>query len=180
MLLSHPSVLGVSCTHCLSTASGAGNKTLNVVWVCAFLTQYVCLQSGVINALFIIWWLGALTTTFGRSHQSSHCSLERPLRVRSVGAGSLYVVTSSFLGLRAILTVYLSRPRSSFGFDWSYKATKLRRAGVFSRVDDSNTSIGKRYARNDELGTPYGVTIDFACMWLPLTRSSTPWSFSST
>jgi len=39
----------------------------------------------------------------------------------------------------------------------------LRRAGIFSRVDDSNTSIGKRYARNDELGTPYGVTIDFAC-----------------
>jgi glycyl-tRNA synthetase len=39
---------------------------------------------------------------------------------------------------------------------------KLRRAGVFSRVDDSNTSIGKRYARNDELGTPFGVTLDFA------------------
>lgn len=42
-------------------------------------------------------------------------------------------------------------------------ATKLRKAGVFSRVDDSNTSIGKRYARNDELGTPFGVTLDFAC-----------------
>lgn len=40
---------------------------------------------------------------------------------------------------------------------------KLRAAGVFSRVDDSNTSIGKRYARNDELGTPFGVTLDFAC-----------------
>ncbi|KAH6909998.1 glycine-tRNA ligase [Coprinopsis sp. MPI-PUGE-AT-0042] len=39
---------------------------------------------------------------------------------------------------------------------------KLRKGGVFSRVDDSNTSIGKRYARNDELGTPYGLTIDFA------------------
>ena len=34
---------------------------------------------------------------------------------------------------------------------------------MFSRVDDSNTSIGKRYARNDELGTPYGLTLDFAC-----------------
>ncbi|RXW20397.1 hypothetical protein EST38_g5456 [Candolleomyces aberdarensis] len=41
-------------------------------------------------------------------------------------------------------------------------SAKLRRAGVFSRVDDSNTSIGKRYARNDELGTPFGLTIDFA------------------
>ncbi|KAI0765045.1 glycyl-tRNA synthetase [Fomes fomentarius] len=41
-------------------------------------------------------------------------------------------------------------------------STKLRKAGIFSRVDDSNTSIGKRYARNDELGTPYGLTLDFA------------------
>ena len=41
-------------------------------------------------------------------------------------------------------------------------ASKLRKAGVFSRVDDSTASIGKRYSRNDELGTPYGVTIDFA------------------
>ncbi|PAV17731.1 glycyl-tRNA synthetase [Pyrrhoderma noxium] len=39
---------------------------------------------------------------------------------------------------------------------------KLRKAGVYSRVDDSNTSIGKRYARNDELGTPFGLTLDFA------------------
>lgn len=40
---------------------------------------------------------------------------------------------------------------------------QLRSLGVASRVDDSNASIGKRYARNDELGTPYGVTLDFAC-----------------
>ena len=34
-------------------------------------------------------------------------------------------------------------------------------------MDDSNTSIGKRYARNDELGTPFGVTLDFACEYGP-------------
>jgi glycyl-tRNA synthetase len=28
-------------------------------------------------------------------------------------------------------------------------------------VDDSSASIGKRYSRNDELGTPFGVTVDF-------------------
>ncbi|KAH9986472.1 anticodon-binding protein, partial [Russula vinacea] len=39
-------------------------------------------------------------------------------------------------------------------------SSKLRKAGIFSRVDDSNTSIGKRYARNDELGTHFGVTLD--------------------
>ncbi len=28
-------------------------------------------------------------------------------------------------------------------------------------MDNSTGSIGKRYARNDELGTPFAVTIDF-------------------
>jgi glycyl-tRNA synthetase len=38
---------------------------------------------------------------------------------------------------------------------------RLRAAGVSSRIDDSSASIGKRYSRNDELGTPLGITIDF-------------------
>lgn len=37
----------------------------------------------------------------------------------------------------------------------------FRRAGISSKVDDSSSSIGKKYARNDELGTPFGITIDF-------------------
>ncbi|GAA5872508.1 hypothetical protein JCM3774_006840 [Rhodotorula dairenensis] len=44
----------------------------------------------------------------------------------------------------------------------SQVSQKLRSLGIASRVDDSNASIGKRYARNDELGTPFGVTLDFA------------------
>ncbi|POR37917.1 Putative glycine--tRNA ligase [Tolypocladium paradoxum] len=38
---------------------------------------------------------------------------------------------------------------------------QLRSLGVSSRVDDSSASIGKRYSRNDELGTPLGITVDF-------------------
>ncbi|MCJ1441753.1 MAG: Glycine--tRNA ligase 1, mitochondrial [Stictis urceolatum] len=38
---------------------------------------------------------------------------------------------------------------------------KLRAAHISYRIDDSSASIGKRYSRNDELGTPLGVTIDF-------------------
>ncbi|KAI9830758.1 MAG: Glycine--tRNA ligase 1, mitochondrial [Sarea resinae] len=38
---------------------------------------------------------------------------------------------------------------------------RLRVLGISSRVDDSSASIGKRYSRNDELGTPLGVTVDF-------------------
>jgi len=33
--------------------------------------------------------------------------------------------------------------------------------GISSKVDASGATIGKRYSRNDELGTPLGVTIDF-------------------
>jgi glycyl-tRNA synthetase len=38
---------------------------------------------------------------------------------------------------------------------------KLRKLGISNRIDDSSASIGKRYSRNDELGTPLGITIDF-------------------
>ncbi|WVQ74441.1 glycine-tRNA ligase [Cryptococcus sp. DSM 104548] len=38
----------------------------------------------------------------------------------------------------------------------------MRKRGIASRVDDSSATIGKKYARNDELGTPFGCTVDFA------------------
>lgn len=38
---------------------------------------------------------------------------------------------------------------------------KLRRMGISNKIDDSSASIGKRYSRNDELGTPLGITVDF-------------------
>ncbi|KAG5998989.1 hypothetical protein E4U54_002095 [Claviceps lovelessii] len=40
-------------------------------------------------------------------------------------------------------------------------ASRLRTFRISNNVDASSTSIGKRYARNDELGTPFGVTVDF-------------------
>jgi glycyl-tRNA synthetase len=38
---------------------------------------------------------------------------------------------------------------------------KLRALGISNRIDDSSATIGKRYSRNDELGTPLGITVDF-------------------
>lgn len=40
-------------------------------------------------------------------------------------------------------------------------SARLRKLGISNNVDSSSASIGKRYARNDELGTPLGITIDF-------------------
>ncbi|PFH33530.1 glycyl-tRNA synthetase [Besnoitia besnoiti] len=33
--------------------------------------------------------------------------------------------------------------------------------GISAKIDASTASIGKRYARNDEVGTPFAITIDF-------------------
>ncbi|KAI1379457.1 glycyl-tRNA synthetase 1 [Hypoxylon crocopeplum] len=40
-------------------------------------------------------------------------------------------------------------------------STRLRSLGISNNIDSSNASIGKRYSRNDELGTPLGITVDF-------------------
>lgn len=36
----------------------------------------------------------------------------------------------------------------------------LRKANVYHQVDASGASIGKRYSRSDEIGTPFGITLD--------------------
>ena len=36
----------------------------------------------------------------------------------------------------------------------------LVRAGISSKVDDSQQTVGRRYARTDECGIPFAVTID--------------------
>ncbi|VUZ51915.1 unnamed protein product, partial [Hymenolepis diminuta] len=38
---------------------------------------------------------------------------------------------------------------------------KLTRVGISHRVDESGGSIGRRYARTDQIAIPYGITIDF-------------------
>ncbi|KAI1258921.1 glycyl-tRNA synthetase [Xylariaceae sp. FL1019] len=40
-------------------------------------------------------------------------------------------------------------------------SARLRSIGVSNTTDSSGASIGKRYSRNDELGTPLGITVDF-------------------
>ena len=36
----------------------------------------------------------------------------------------------------------------------------LTRAGLASKIDTTGTSIGKRYARTDEIGCPFAITVD--------------------
>nr|CAD7437639.1 unnamed protein product [Timema bartmani] len=43
----------------------------------------------------------------------------------------------------------------------------LTRLDVSHKVDDSSGSIGRRYARTDEISIPFGVTIDFDTLKSP-------------
>jgi len=38
--------------------------------------------------------------------------------------------------------------------------TRLNKEGVSSKVDDSSQTIGRRYARTDECGIPFAITVD--------------------
>lgn len=40
-------------------------------------------------------------------------------------------------------------------------ANSLKKLQIQSKIDDSSGSIGRRYARADELGIPFGITVDF-------------------
>lgn len=42
---------------------------------------------------------------------------------------------------------------------------------ISSRVDDSSGSIGRRYARTDEIAIPFGITIDFDTLKEPHTAT---------
>ena len=37
----------------------------------------------------------------------------------------------------------------------------MLRANIPNRVDSTSGTVGRRYARSDELGIPFGITIDF-------------------
>ena len=85
-------------------------------------------------------------------------------RSRSSSSRSVATPSSALSSRRSVrlLSWLCLRPGSDLASLFA-TAQKLRSAGLASRVDDSSASIGKRYARNDELGTPFGVTLDFAC-----------------
>ena len=42
-----------------------------------------------------------------------------------------------------------------------FSADCLKSCGISHKIDDSSGSIGRRYARTDEIGIPFGITVDF-------------------
>lgn len=48
-----------------------------------------------------------------------------------------------------------------------FAAQDLTRVDVSHKVDDSSGSIGRRYARSDEIAIPFGITVDFDTLKQP-------------
>merc|ERR1711962_1309000 len=46
-------------------------------------------------------------------------------------------------------------------------STRLTECDVSHKIDDSSGSIGKRYARTDEVAVPFGITVDFDSLKVP-------------
>jgi glycyl-tRNA synthetase (class II) len=44
---------------------------------------------------------------------------------------------------------------------WLQVSSALTLAGLSNIIDTTGNTIGKRYARTDEIGVPYAVTVDF-------------------
>lgn len=60
----------------------------------------------------------------------------------------------------------------SYAFSFSFLlARDLTALDVSNRVDDSSGSIGRRYARTDEIAIPFGITIDFDSLKEPHTAT---------
>ncbi|CAI4219546.1 unnamed protein product [Parascedosporium putredinis] len=87
--------------------------------------------------------------------------IERKKRTVNIREYTPNVIEPSF-GIGRILYSLMEHSywtRASDGGDEA--RSRLRQLGISSKVDASSATIGKRYSRNDELGTPLGVTIDF-------------------
>ena len=55
---------------------------------------------------------------------------------------------------------------------WFYfSAASLTKHNVSHKVDQSSGSIGRRYARTDQIAVPFGITIDFDTLKEPHTAT---------
>ena len=52
-----------------------------------------------------------------------------------------------------------------------FSAKSLTMHDISHKVDDSSGSIGRRYARTDQIAIPYGITIDFDSIKIPHTTT---------
>ncbi|OXB71862.1 UNVERIFIED_CONTAM: hypothetical protein H355_014203 [Colinus virginianus] len=104
---------------------------------------------------------GVIEPSFGIG-RVLHCIMEHAFRSR----GIVDQEERCYMAFPAVIapTKCVILPISS-GAQFTALLQKVRDSclvkGLSSKVDASTASIGKRYARNDEVGTPFAITVDF-------------------
>lgn len=89
-----------------------------------------------------------------------YCLMEHSYSIREGDEDRAVLSFPPCMAPTKCLLVPLSN-HESFGPIIKDLSSKLRRMAIPTRLDDSANSIGRRYARNDELGTPFAMTVDF-------------------
>lgn len=86
--------------------------------------------------------------------------LEHVFYIRADDENRCVLALPAVVAPTKVLVTPLS-PHDEFRQMTSELSRSLRRSDISCLVDESSSSIGKRYARNDEIGVPFAVTVDF-------------------
>ena len=89
-----------------------------------------------------------------------YSSLEHNFRVRAADAQRTFFALPATIAPYKCSLLPLSNKAELMPFIENIKDS-LSKLGVSCKVDTSSGSIGKRYARTDEIAIPFGVTVDF-------------------
>lgn len=89
-----------------------------------------------------------------------YCVFEHCFRQREEDAQRTYFVFPPLVApVKCSILPLLDKPELN-NLVQSIKSL-FTKAGISSKIDDSGQTIGKRYARTDECGIPFAVTVDF-------------------
>lgn len=92
-----------------------------------------------------------------------YCSFEHCFKVRPQDEQRTYFdFPIAVAPVKCILLPLMNKPEMSKK-TLQIKAI-LTKAGISSRIDDSSSTVGKRYARTDECGIPYAFTVDYTTL----------------
>merc|ERR1719383_38722 len=135
---------------------------------CEFLPEHVETESKTEKQTTVSWMPGVVEPSFGVD-RILWSMLEHTYYVRSQESDDKGVVRSVFKFPASIAPYKLAilpldqRIARDAKFVELAKDVKKKLGGLghSSTQDDSNAAIGRRYARNDELGIPFAVTFDF-------------------
>lgn len=139
---------------------------------CTFLPDHVVCETKKEKQSTRTFMPGVVEPSFGID-RILFALLEHAYYARPKDAGAEEKQTRAVLAFPATIAPYkliilpqdqrVGRDEKGQGIMREMKA-KISALGHTCSVDDSNATIGKRYSRNDELGIPYGCTVDFTSL----------------